>query len=641
MESESSLANTSVMAQLATSPSEIQPLLSPVSAPTLREMIAQANILPRHLSIPSKAAVLILVWSGIVGATYTLSVDATIAVGVSLNVNQGKIMHHFSNVIVNILIPYICLALVMALYPLSGFMADIYCGRYKCVMLSLCILTCSLVFFSIICTIAIVKDAKVISLHAQAYTVATYIFIGICATAFISFVIALSGFQANFIQLGLDQLHEAPSEYLGLFVHWAIWAGHISAPAFHILFAAFACTQSEKVLYGLYSLPPICFVFILSLLVFSCCKHHWFYAEPAQHNPYKTVFKVLNFARKHKYPYRRSAFAFDDRMRPTRIDFAKEMFGGPFTTEQVEDVKTFFRILVVLLALGPIYILEVPTSYFVFPLFTLHTGLGPKFETGNCTARWLVVESGTLGYLISVIIFPLYIWLIYSVLWRCIPRMFVRLFLGGVLLFLTVIFMLATDLVGHLQFEQNDFNVHKYSESVETGTYCMFRTNLSSNNAKALNLPWGVHVVPNIFISLSSMLITATTFEFISAQSPHSMKGLLVGTLFAVKGIFQLSSAFLLLPFSLPNFWAKKHPKELNCGFGYLSIVSGLALIGLILFSVRAMRYQYRERDDPPFDQMVVEEVFARDINQNTRQVYRTTDQNNMEYTNNFIGTNC
>lgn len=641
MESESTLTNTSIMAQLATSQAETQPLLSPISAPTLQERIAQASILPRHLCLPSKAAVLILVWSGIVGAAYTLSMDATVAVGVALNVNEGKYLHHFDNVIiVNILIPYLCLAVVMLLYPLSGFMADIYCGRYKCVMLSLCILTCSLACFTVVCTIEVIinKDTALgIDTHSQAYTVGKYIFIGICATAFISFVIGLSGFQANFIQLGLDQLHEAPSEYLGLFVHWAIWAGGISAPGFHILFASYGCTQSDQVLYVLYSLPPLFFMFILTLLVFSCCKYRWFYVEPAQHNPYKTVFKVLNFARKHKYPYRRSAFAFGDRVRPTRIDFAKERFGGPFKTEQVEDVKTFFRILTVLLAVGPIYILEVPASYFIFPLFTLHTGLGPKFKDHDCTARWLVVESGTLGYLISVIMFPLYIWLIYSVLRRCIPRIFIRLFLGGLLLFLTVIFMLVTDLVGHLQFEQNDVNVQNHNESMEAGTYCMLRVNISSSDAKALNLPWGVHLVPNVFISLSPMLVTATAFEFISAQGPHSMKGLLVGTLFTVKGIFQLSSAFLLLPFSLPNYWAKKSPRELNCGFGYLSIVGGLALIGLVLFLVRAKKYQYRERDDPPFDQTVVEEVFARNIDQNTHQEYRPEDQNNVMYTN--IGT--
>ena len=122
------------------------------------------------------------------------------------------------------------------------------------------------------------------------------------------------------------------------------------------------------------------------------------------------------------------------------------------------------------------------------------------------------------------------------------------------------------------------------------------------------------------------MIIIATAFEFISAQSPHSMKGLLVGVFFAIKGLFQLSSAILLLPFSLPNTWAEgrfvSDPRTVNCDFGYFMITCGLALIGLILFSVVAKRYQYRERDDPPYNQAIVEEVFARNVRQNTYQVH-------------------
>ena len=37
--------------------------------------------------------------------------------------------------------------------------------------------------------------------------------------------------------------------------------------------------------------------------------------------------------------------------RTSRLDLAKERYGGPFTTEQVEDVKSFWNILTILLAL--------------------------------------------------------------------------------------------------------------------------------------------------------------------------------------------------------------------------------------------------------------------------------------------------
>ena len=343
------------------------------------------------------------------------------------------------------------------------------------------------------------------------------------------------------------------------------------------------------------------------------------------------------FAKKHKYPRQRSAFTFNDVERPTRIDFAKERFGGPFKTEEVEDVKTFLRILAVLLALGPIYILEVPASYFIFPSFTLHTGLGPKFEKYHCTARWLILESGTLAYAITVIVFPVYTWVIYSLLRRCVPRIFSRVLLGGVLLFLTVLYMLVIDLIGHLKLNRNDLGVDGYYSNNGNGTltYCMFQINVSSDDVTALDLPWGVHVIPNFLISISPMLITTSAFEFISAQSPHSMKGLLVGLLFAIKGLFQLSSAFLLLPFSLPHYWATIGQNALNCGFGYFVIIIVLAFTGLVVFLAVVKRYQYRERDDPPFDQMAVEEVFTRKVNQNMYQVH--SPENNVEFANSVL----
>ena len=561
--------------------------------------------------------------------------DATVAVGVAL---QGAEVHghKLDNILLNVLVPYLCTAMIMLLYPLGGFTADVWCGRYKSVMMSLCVLACSFGCFTVGCTLTIIYKADTaINIQPLGYTVGKYTVIIIAVIAFLLFIVGLSGFQANFIQLGLDQLHEAPSEYLGLFVHWAMWAGSVSAPFFHILFAAYGCTESKRLLYGLFSLPSVCFIILLLTLVFSYRKRHWFYIEPGQHNPYKMVLKVLMYARNHKYPRQRSAFTYHDGERPTRIDFAKERYGGPFLTEEVEDVKTFLRILAVLLALGPVYILEVPTSYFIFPSFTLHTGLGPKFVNNHCTGRWLILESGTLAYVTSVVIFPMYIWLIYSLLRRCIPRIFNRLLLGGILLFLTVLYMLTVDLAGHLMFDQNGLDVDSYYGNNDNGTYCMFKINVSSNNVRALNLSWGVHVIPNILISFSPMLIATTAFEFISAQSPHSMKGLLVGMLFAIKGLFQLSSAFLLLPFALPQYWAAKGPKEVNCGFGYFVIIIGLALIGLVLFSAVAKQYKYRERDDPPYDQMAVEEVYTRKVNQNAYQVY--SPENNVEFADSFL----
>ena len=56
-------------------------------------------------------------------------------------------------------------------------------------------------------------------------------------------------------------------------------------------------------------------------------------------NPYKLVYGVIQFAIKHKHPIKRRAFTYCNDERPSRIDYGKQSYGGPFTTEQVEDVN--------------------------------------------------------------------------------------------------------------------------------------------------------------------------------------------------------------------------------------------------------------------------------------------------------------
>ena len=125
-----------------------------------------------------------------------------------------------------------------------------------------------------------------------------------------------------------------------------------------------------------------------------------------------------------------------------------------------------------------------------------------------------------------------------------------------------------------------------------------------------------VLISPNILLGIGPPIVMTTVLEFISAQSPQSMKGLLIGVFFSIKGIFQLLSTLSLFLFSANGIWAgghaKEHPPVTNCGFSYFLFVCVAAMIGLILFSVVAKRYKYRQRDDRPYDQSQIEEIFYR-----------------------------
>ena len=81
------------------------------------------------------------------------------------------------------------------------------------------------------------------------------------------------------------------------------------------------------------SSPILYSILLIAMVIFTYQKRHWFNIEPARSNPYKMVIRVLNFARKHGSPAQRSAFTYCDDELPSRLDFAKERYGGPFTSE--------------------------------------------------------------------------------------------------------------------------------------------------------------------------------------------------------------------------------------------------------------------------------------------------------------------
>ena len=114
-------------------------------------------------------------------------------------------------------------------------------------------------------------------------------------------------------------------------------------------------------------LPLSCTLSILS----DCCFSHWLVKEPVTNNPLKLIYQVLKYAVKNKYPRLRSAFTYWEDRPYSRIDLGKNKYGGPFTIEQVEDVKTFFRILAVFgFVLQCLFYLLVFTTFFTFNTLT-------------------------------------------------------------------------------------------------------------------------------------------------------------------------------------------------------------------------------------------------------------------------------
>ena len=584
---------------------------------TFKQPQIKRSCLKKYFSQPtSKSLILVLTWTTIVGFTNGLLNSLPLHALVNLY-NEDNLLLYTE------LALYIFLATAMMCYPLGGLLADVYFGRYKVIRASLIMITVSMLVLFIEVVVTVQMG---VSQNSLVWKKIVYVLGGLSVLILLG--LGFAGYTSNIVQFGLDQLLDAPSNKLGAFVHLYVWADRLGWTTFDTVYAIKYCyynTSEQGPLTNglLHGLPVGCFIFLLALLVFNCFTHQMFNKERVKYNPYKMILKILNFARKHKEPVGHpSAFAYCDEFKPSRLDYAKQRYGGPFTTSDVEDVKTLIRVFLMLLALGPIFVITVPTSFFIFATFAVHTGTESMVGHGNCSADWVLLQSGLLSEIVSTLIMPLYTWLLFSLLHRknLLPKIVHRILFAALLFSLTPINMLAVDLTGHAL-----KNTREYNDTC----ILLQRSVFIQKNIEPLNLHWSVLISPNLTKTLALDLIMASTFEFISAQSPHTMKGVLVGLLFAVRGFFQLIEALLLLPFLIKDIWNKlaRETSQISCEFSYYLVTIFISLVGLVLFSVGAKKYKYRKREEEPYSQSRVEEIFDRMLQEREqRQTARIND---------------
>ena len=315
---------------------------------------------------------------------------------------------------------------------------------------------------------------------------------------------------------------------------------------------------------------------------------------------------------KHKTPIRRSAFTYCEDELPSGMNLGKEKYGGPFTTEQVEDVKAFFSILCLLVTLGPVFISEIArnslmygfSSHIAFDYFTLACGARNFNSSHNdCGIGTYFISQfniGTLTELLIVFVLPVYIYFLrpyYHT--RFVPNMLKRIGFGMTLLFLSLLSLFAIDAVAH---------------KVQRETVCFLSLEVdrfTSDESIPPNHISRWYLVLTYFLNaLGYILFYTSTYEFICAQSPHAMKGLLIGTFFAVKGIFQLIGSLLSFPFV--NWTTEQEGLLLSCGSIYYLVNAAIALTGLFIYICISKRYKYRERDEPDNIYRYAEEYYSK-----------------------------
>ncbi len=542
----------------------------------------------------SKGAVLLLVWNVVVGATYGLVIYGV--AGTALHQEE----YNYFTIIAFIFGTMGAIALIqMLFYPMGGLIADVCCGRYRTVTMSMVQIWCG--FF--VCSITGILYAKE-TLKGKIIELDTLVVI-----IAILFIGGFMCFQANAVQFGLDQLQDASSDELSQFLHWYAWTEVLGEVVTRIFGASLSC--NKKAVDIAFYLPVFFLAIISSLAALTVYKRKWFHVEPPTRNPYRTILKVLKFALKHDKPLRRGAFTFCDDVKPTRLDFAKQRFGGPFTTEEVEDVKTFLRILVMLFLIGCVFYLHVHSLY-VFPFFGIHLGENkPISYTNGCHPSWMLLESGNLSYAVTIVMIPLYVIFFRSYVMRYFRRILSRFTVGVVLLVVSTISIFTINTIAsHVAMTNDNNNTCLFLADVRNSHHHKFAQTLGFNTA--------VLIIPNLLTGIASPIIYITILEFISAQSPHTMKGLLLGVFYAVRGFFIMSGCVLVFPFTIMTLWESQVKKGMfDCGFYYYLMTTMLALVVIIIVLGAVRWYHYRDREDRPYGPGYVEDYYHRYVRLN------------------------
>ena len=551
--------------------------------------------------VQSKATVLILVW------------NLCIAIGLeffSLTLLLPDTLDNIVRIIV-----YGILAVFLLFYPLAGYLADVHWGRYKTIHGSIRFLLLSLLIiiflgiFGTCMTLAIVftidydysyetlGPIKIVSIVVLCLAFGLPILFGIFLILF-----SLVAFSANVIQYGIDQLeYDARGENFVQYVHWYVWTCYMAEFIIKIMITIFGSGFSLLINSFIFLIVlPI--VIGISFCIRESSVYDWVLVNtpPQTENPYKLIYQIIKFAVNHNNSSLHTCTQ-NETMPSSRLDLAKERYGGPFTSSKVDEVKSFLQIFCILLTLGPILMADIAIRE-LLPKLVFHMDRYPLLasviylydQTYTYDPLKSLISGGALTPLIIVIVLPLYMYVLRPCLYNYIPRDLKRIGLGMGFIFLSALCTLLMDTSGHLR------ELHYWNATWLPPTTCFLNADYHyyypnyDDVVPILHISSYVLTIQCILNAIGYMLFYISTFEFICAQSPRFVKGVLICSFFAIKGAFRLLGDLVLyapftawnVPYAFPS-----------CGFVYYLINTLLVLVGIVAFAIAAKKYQ---RQTPP-----------------------------------------
>ena len=445
------------------------------------------------------------------------------------------------------------------LSPLFGWLADVKFGRYKLIKLALY----SACIESIVYFLTIVFAYQGTSTLKEVFYTIAIIFI----------VFSNSLFIPAMLPFLTDQLIGATSDELITVVRWYFWLYSVSAGLsdtvtfLHPDYGSVLNADREYIwITGILAVPFVAICMIIS----DCLCQQWLDRTHKVTNPIKLIIQVLNYTRKHRYPERRSAFTYIDEEQPTRMDYGKEKFGGPFTEEEVEDVKTVLRLLPIVICLSVIVGIGVTSVNFL------------EKDEWPFGYGWL--NDGMQSWILPLLLIPCYRFLVHPLIHKHIPSLLKCIGTG--------LFMLT---LGYILLEGIRIRDIVVSNNTQQYIYCTPTITVGI---------WYWKIGPFLLYGVGSAVVNLLLFELIIAQSPDKMKGLTFGVFLAFQslGIFIISSMFIYY--------------DVRSTLCYSATTSLLLVVLFVVFLVLSKRYTLRERNREINIQAIVEEHYERYMDQ-------------------------
>ena len=514
----------------------------------------------RMRRVKNKGAILILIWSYLVTSIFTIGKHYI-----------GKQNYN------NHTLVYMLILLPMGFTVVfAAMLADFRFGRYKVISFSLWIVWISSLLLTLT---AIITDFTDIGcMHVL--TTLLLVLLGI----------GWGGYQANIIQFGIDQLIDASATECKSFIIWLCWSYFASQVALNYLIQCF----DHNIYLFLIMSCNVTIALILKLIF-----NHHLIKEPTTQNPFKLIYQVIKYAIKHKQPRLRSAFTYCEDTIPSRVDFGKSKYGGPFTTEQVEDVKTLLRTIILILLLSAVACSGVDgdgaNAYLA--LFVNDKSVS---HLRKCSYDFTTIHFGQISVTVLV---PLYELVIHPIFHRLIPNVKIPYKICiGALLHLSSRVLLLT-LVTYAR--------HSFIDSETFGNstlQCLFHEPPGFLEMHVDNR-W--KFLSGFLRNIGHAVYLISFLEYLCAQVPYSMKGIVAGLFFVCIGLFLPIFSSVYFVFKTTHFtWGTG---VFSCGFWYFVTKVCLLLATMIIFIIYILKcHKKRKREDVlPNEHIFAEQYYS------------------------------